>query len=84
MGFSLGYIDVGQILIWGFWLFFAGLLLYIRREDKRVGYPLDSDRKNVTVQGYPAIPEPRAPRAKHPALAAEGSGAAASEENNHV
>ena len=84
MGFSLGYIDVGQILIWGFWLFFFALIYWIRREDKRFGYPLDSDRKNVKVQGWPAIPKTRTPKAKHPALVASKSGAAESKENNYV
>jgi hypothetical protein len=85
MDYSLGYIDMGQILIWLFWAFFFGLILWIRREDKRLGYPLDSDRQNVKVQGFPAIPPTRKPKAKHPALAIEGgTGAAANEENNYV
>lgn len=68
MIFEFGYIDIPQVLIWGFWLFFFGLVYWIRREDKRHGYPLDSDRKNVTVEGFPAVPPKREPRAKHPAL----------------
>ena len=39
-----GYIDVAQVTLYAFWLFFAGLIFYLRREDKREGYPLDSDR----------------------------------------
>lgn len=62
------YVDGATILIWAFWLFFALLLIYLRREDKRVGYPLDSDREGVKVQGFPAIPDPRPTRVKHPAL----------------
>jgi len=62
------YVDGATILIWAFWLFFALLLIYIRREDKREGYPLDSDREGVKVQGFPAMPEPRPTRVKHPAL----------------
>lgn len=61
-------IDFAQITIWLFWFFFAGLILYLRREDKREGYPLESDRKGVTVQGWPAVPSARTPRLKHPAL----------------
>lgn len=71
MVFEFGYIDLPQVLLYGFWLFFAALILYLRREDKRHGYPLDSDRANVVVQGFPAMPAPREPRAKHPALANE-------------
>ena len=62
------YIDLPTILIWTFWLGFALLVIYLRREDKREGYPLDSDREGVTVQGFPGVPGPREARAKHPAL----------------
>lgn len=62
------YIDFPTILIYLFWLFFAGLILYLHRENKREGYPLESDRRAVVVQGYPAVPSPRPPRVKHPAL----------------
>ncbi len=61
-------INLAQISIWLFWFFFAGLVIYLRREDKREGYPLESDRKGVTVQGWPAVPSPKEERAKHPAL----------------
>ncbi len=55
-----GYIDVAQIMIYLFWAFFAGLLIYLRREDKREGYPLDSDRsESIRVEGFPAMPEPK-------------------------
>lgn len=50
------YFDLAQISLYAFWLFFAGLVYYLRREDKREGYPLVSDRPNVTVQGFPAVP----------------------------
>ncbi len=52
------YIDVAQVALYVFWIFFAALILYLRREDKREGYPLESERsRNVRVQGFPAIPE---------------------------
>ncbi|EXJ15542.1 photosynthetic reaction center subunit H [Imhoffiella purpurea] len=58
------YIDVAQLTIWAFWFFFAGLVYYLRQEDKREGYPLDSDRTErsggrVKVVGFPALPEPK-------------------------
>lgn len=62
------YIDTPTVLIYLFWFFFFGLIVYLRREDKREGYPLESDRQNVTVQGWPSMPTPKTPRAKHPAL----------------
>lgn len=37
------YIDVAQITLYVFWLFFAGLIFYLRREDTREGYPLERD-----------------------------------------
>lgn len=56
-GAITGYIDVAQIVLYAFWVFFAGLIFYLRREDKREGYPLESDRSGaVTVQGFPAFP----------------------------
>jgi photosynthetic reaction center H subunit len=59
-GAITGYFDVAQITLYAFWIFFAGLILYLRREDKREGYPLESDRSaNVRVRGYPDIPAPK-------------------------
>jgi photosynthetic reaction center H subunit len=52
-------IDLAQIAIWLFWVFFAGLIWYLHREDKREGYPLMTDRNGVTVEGFPAVPEPK-------------------------
>jgi len=49
------YIDFAQLALYAFWLFFAGLIYYLRREDKREGYPLESQRK-IKVQGWPAMP----------------------------
>jgi photosynthetic reaction center H subunit len=55
------YIDVAQVALYVFWMFFAGLILYLRREDKREGYPLESDRSGrVLVQGLPGMPTPKA------------------------
>jgi photosynthetic reaction center H subunit len=54
------YIDVAQIALYVFWIFFAALIIYLRREDKREGYPLESDRSpSVRVQGWPSIPAPK-------------------------
>lgn len=49
------YVDFAQIALYVFWIFFAGLIYYLRREDKREGYPLETRRK-VRVQGWPPIP----------------------------
>jgi len=51
------YIDVAQLALYAFWIFFAGLIYFLRREDKREGYPLESDRSGaVRVQGWPPVP----------------------------
>jgi photosynthetic reaction center H subunit len=56
-GAITGYIDVAQVVLYAFWIFLAGLIFYLRREDKREGYPLESDRSgNILVQGFPAFP----------------------------
>jgi photosynthetic reaction center H subunit len=51
----MDYIDGAQIALYAFWLFFAGLIIYIRREDKREGYPLDSPQG--PREGWPGVPE---------------------------
>jgi photosynthetic reaction center H subunit len=59
-GAITGYIDVAQLTLYAFWLFFAGLIFYLRREDKREGYPLESDRSDrILVQGFPPMPAPK-------------------------
>lgn len=36
-------IDVAQVVLYAFWIFFAGLIWYLRQEDRREGYPLEDD-----------------------------------------
>ena len=66
-GSITGYIDVAQLVLWAFWVFFAGLIWYLHRENKREGYPLLSDRSNarVAVQGFPAVPTPKTYKLAH-------------------
>ena len=52
---SGAYMDLAQVTLYVFWIFFACLIFYLRREDKREGYPLESERG--PVQGFPAVPE---------------------------
>ncbi|SFK24838.1 photosynthetic reaction center subunit H [Methylocapsa palsarum] len=55
-------IDVAQVTLYAFWIFFAGLILYLRQEDRREGYPLQDDLKprrppaNSTSLGIPGGP----------------------------
>lgn len=37
------YMDVAQVVLYVFWFFFFALILYLRREDRREGYPLEAD-----------------------------------------
>lgn len=59
-----GYLDVAQVVLYMFWMFFAGLIFYLHRENKREGYPLDSDRTDrsggrIKVIGFPPLPAPK-------------------------
>ena len=60
------YIDVAQIVLYAFWAFLAAILIYLHREDKREGYPLESERSaHITVQGWPPIPAPKTYKLQH-------------------
>jgi len=59
MGLSSS-IDVTEIIFTLFWVFFIFLVFYLHRENKREGYPLESDHVNgVTVEGFPGVPSPK-------------------------
>jgi photosynthetic reaction center H subunit len=59
-GAITGYIDVAQVVLYAFWIFFAGLIIYLRREDKREGFPLESERSaHIDVVGFPRPPPPK-------------------------
>jgi photosynthetic reaction center H subunit len=61
-----GYIDVAQVTLYAFWVFFACLIIYLRSEDKREGYPLESERSGrITVEGFPPAPAPKTFRLAH-------------------
>ena len=68
-GALTGYFDVAQVVLYVFWIFFAGLVYYLRREDKREGYPLERERpgpgRRVRIQGFPALPRPKLFRLGH-------------------
>ena len=42
-GAITGYVDLAQLLLYAFWLFFAGLIYYLIREGHREGYPMEVD-----------------------------------------
>jgi photosynthetic reaction center H subunit len=59
IGALTNYIDVAQIVLYVFWVFFAGLIFYLRREDKREGYPMETDRGSAQIVGFPKPPSPK-------------------------
>jgi photosynthetic reaction center H subunit len=60
-GQVLARFDVAQITIYVFWLFFAGLIWYLRREDHREGFPLVADLPGQLPQPeLPPMPSPKA------------------------
>lgn len=75
-GAVIGDIDVAQLLVALFVIFFFGLVLYLRTEDKREGYPLIDPAGGGGGGGFPSMPKPKtfllpqggaveAPRAEH-------------------
>ena len=54
------YVDVAQLVLYAFWLFFFGLIWYLQRESHREGYPMDPGRENgPKITGWP-VAEPTA------------------------
>lgn len=59
-GAITGYIDVAQIVLYLFWLFFFSLVIYLHREAKREGYPTVADQPGqLNPLGLWGMPEPK-------------------------
>ena len=59
-GVVVGNIDVAQLVLYAFWIFFACLIFYLRREDRREGYPLYSEADGASKpKGFLLIPKPK-------------------------
>jgi photosynthetic reaction center H subunit len=59
VGDITGYVDLPQILLYVFWIFFAALIYYLCRESHREGYPMESDGLDrAVVKGFP-VPPPK-------------------------
>ena len=54
-----GTVDVPQLCLIVFALFFAAIVYYNRREDKREGYPLVDPAGGHPIIGFPAPPPPK-------------------------
>lgn len=53
-----GNFDLALISLYMFWIFFAGLIYYIQRENMREGYPLENDDGSPT-SSLLSVPEPK-------------------------
>jgi len=53
-----GTFDLARISLWLFWLFFAGLVIYLQRENQREGYPLENDDGTPATSLF-STPEPK-------------------------
>lgn len=58
-GAITGHIDVAQLAVAAFVVFFLGLVFYLRREDKREGYPLEDPAGGRSLIGFPELPAPK-------------------------
>jgi photosynthetic reaction center H subunit len=64
------FLDLAAVSLYIFFAFFAGLIFYLHRENKREGYPLVSDRSDRpnfgTIHGFPQTPPPKVFRLHYP------------------
>ncbi len=60
IGAITGYLDLPQIILYLFWLFFAGIIFYLVLEGHREGYPMESEERpgSAVITGWP-IPSPK-------------------------
>jgi photosynthetic reaction center H subunit len=47
-------IDVAQLVLYAFWIFFFALVYYLIRENHREGYPMDNDA-GILMEGWPRV-----------------------------
>jgi photosynthetic reaction center H subunit len=59
-GAITSHIDVAQVVLYAFWIFFAGLVYYLQRESRREGYPLVSEIDGAPIDhGAIWVPTPK-------------------------
>ena len=59
-GAITSHIDVAQVVLYAFFVFFSGLIFYLRREDRREGYPLENEAAGRPKdRGFLLIPTPK-------------------------
>ncbi|GAB4039689.1 MAG: photosynthetic reaction center subunit H [Rubrivivax sp.] len=57
-GAITAYADVAQLVLYAFWIFFAGLIYYLVRENHREGYPMETVNGRGKITGWP-VPKPK-------------------------
>jgi photosynthetic reaction center H subunit len=62
----LGDFDIAQLVLYLFWLFFIGLVIYLQKENMREGYPLESEITGKPIMVGPFMPLPKAKTFKLP------------------
>ena len=61
-----GNFDLASAAIWGFWLFFAGLVYYLQTENMREGFPMEGDDGNPSAnEGIYPLPKPKTFKLPH-------------------
>jgi photosynthetic reaction center H subunit len=53
------YIDIAQLVLYAFWIFFAALVIYLILESKREGFPLITSRAGERLDGILPMPTPK-------------------------
>ena len=51
-------LDLAQLVLYAFWIFFAGLIYYLVRENHREGYPMETATGRSSPSGWP-VPDPK-------------------------
>jgi photosynthetic reaction center H subunit len=57
-------IDIAQLVLYAFWIFFAFLIYYLVRENHREGYPMETESGRGVITGWP-IPAPKTFKMAH-------------------
>ena len=63
------YVDVAQLVLYAFWIFFFGLVVYLTLESKREGFPMEPDgygkRQKNKSTGLLPMPKPKVFRTQY-------------------
>jgi photosynthetic reaction center H subunit len=54
-----GNVDLAQVALYLFWIFFFGLVVYLQRENQREGYPLEDDDGATSWPSLFSTPKPK-------------------------